>query len=111
MDREQIAALLLTGVLTAPVWMIGIVLCCGHGAGLIAGYNTASVKERERWNEKALCRGAGVLVLAILACLELSLAGAVLGSMPLLWTGLALTALAAAGGVIYLNTSRRFKKT
>ena len=110
MSGEQIAGLLLSGVVMMPVWILGAVLCCGRGAGLIAGYNTASAGKRERWNEKALCRGTGTLVLAITACIELSFAGAVLGRMPLLWTGLALTAAAAVGGVVYLNTSRRFTK-
>ena len=110
----------LADISTGPDWLlylvvalfavISLTLLLGRGSWLIAGYNTASAGKRERWNEKALCRGTGTLVLAITACIELSFAGAVLGRMPLLWTGLALTAAAAVGGVVYLNTSRRFKK-
>ena len=103
--------LIVCSITMAFFLLLGVIFSCGKGGSLIAGYNSSSSEEKAKYDEKALCRGAGVLVLAILACLELSFAGAVLGSMPLLWTGLALTALAAAGGVIYLNTSRRFKKT
>ena len=45
MSGEQIAGLLLSGVVMMPVWILGAVLCCGRGAGLIAGYNTASPEE------------------------------------------------------------------
>lgn len=57
------------------VW--GIVLCllvmsvlglCGKGSFLVAGYNTASKKEKARYDEKKLCRimGIGMLVIAII---------------------------------------------
>lgn len=47
--------------------VIGIlsgVLLSGHGKWLIAGYNTASEKEREKYDAKKLCRtvGAGLAV-------------------------------------------------
>ena len=48
--------------------VISIVLLSGRGANLIAGYNTASEKEKKNYNTKKLCRvvGAGMLVIAIL---------------------------------------------
>ena len=61
-----------------PVWILwtmviifailGIVLLTGHGAGLIAGYNTASQAEKDRYDEKKLCRviGSGILFIAVL---------------------------------------------
>lgn len=50
------------------VFIISIILLSGHGSGLIAGYNTASKKEKERINQKKLCRilGAGLLPIALL---------------------------------------------
>ena len=53
------------------VWAVVIViailsaaLLSGHGSWLIAGYNTASEKERKKYDKKKLCRtvGAGLAV-------------------------------------------------
>jgi uncharacterized membrane protein len=45
-----------------------IVLLSGHGAGLIAGYYTSSEKEKQKYNEKKLCRvtGLGMSVITVL---------------------------------------------
>lgn len=52
-----------------PDWVIWVVfiligilsaaLLSGHGKWLIAGYNTASEKEREKYDAKKLCRTVG----------------------------------------------------
>lgn len=110
MNMAQISTLLVTGILLAPGLIISIFLCCGKGAGLIAGYNTASAGEREKWDEKALCRGTGILLLTILACMELSILGAVLGVTPLIWAGIILLLISTACGLAYLNKGRRFKR-
>ncbi len=47
----------------AVLLIIGIVLCTGHGSWLLAGYNTMKKEEREKYDEKKLCRGAGILML------------------------------------------------
>lgn len=51
------AVFILIGILSA-------LLLSGHGKWLIAGYNTASEKEREKYDAKKLCRtvGAGLAV-------------------------------------------------
>lgn len=54
MSMEQVASFLVSSIFAVPVAIIGIVLCCGKGAFLIAGYNTASPEERAAYNEKAL---------------------------------------------------------
>ena len=48
--------------------ILSAVLISGHGSGLIAGYNTASKKEKAKYNEKRLCRtmGIGMAVIALL---------------------------------------------
>ena len=50
------------------LFVVSIILLSGHGSGLIAGYNTASKEEKERINQKKLCRivGAGLLPIAVL---------------------------------------------
>lgn len=43
-------------------------MICGKGSFLIAGYNTASKEEKERYDEKKLCRvmGLGMLIISLL---------------------------------------------
>ena len=57
------------------VWIIGIlfliislILISGHGASLIAGYNTAGRDEKNRYDTKKLCRvvGIGMAVITIM---------------------------------------------
>lgn len=45
-----------------------IALLSGHGANLIAGYNTASEEEKNKYNTQKLCRvtGAGMAVITML---------------------------------------------
>ena len=63
---------------TGPDWIVwigfiifavlSIVLLLGHGSWFISGYNTASKKEKEKYNEKKLCRtmGIGMSVITLL---------------------------------------------
>ena len=47
--------------------VISIIFLSGHGAGLIAGYNTASEEEKNKYDEKKMCRvmGAGMSVITV----------------------------------------------
>ena len=59
----------LIDTMNGPVWVvwavgvlcaaISLLLLSGHGSWLIAGYNTASKKEKEKYDEKKLCRVMG----------------------------------------------------
>ena len=110
MNMEQITSFLVSSIFAVPVIIMGIVLCCGKGAFLIAGYNTASPEERAAYDEKALCRAVGVLVLVIVGSVELFLLGAVLDMTALMWGGGILMAISTVFGIIYINTSRRFRR-
>ena len=110
MNTEQISAFLVSSIFAVPVIIIGIVLCCGKGAFLIAGYNTASPKEKASYDEKALCRATGVLVLAIVGSVEVLMLGLVLDMTALVWVGGVLIAVSTVFGLIYINTSKRFKR-
>ena len=57
------------------VWIVfvlfavfSIVLLSGHGSWLISGYNIASKEEKEKYDEKKLCRimGIGMSVITVL---------------------------------------------
>lgn len=58
-------------VLTGIFALLSVVLLSGKGGFLIAGYNTASVKEKTRYDEKRLCRvmGAGMSVITLILLL------------------------------------------
>lgn len=58
-----------------PIWIlvvlltiISVTLISGHASWIIAGYNTASKKEQEKYDRKRLCRtvGGGMLVITVL---------------------------------------------
>ena len=48
--------------------VLSIVLLSGHGSWFISGYNTASKEEKEKYDEKKLCRtmGIGMSIISIL---------------------------------------------
>jgi len=62
---------------TGPDWIVwivfaifvilGVILLSGHGANLISGYNTATKEEKEKYDEKKLCRviGGGLMAIAV----------------------------------------------
>ena len=110
MNMEQVASFFMASIFMVPVIILGIVLCCGKGAFLIAGYNTASSEEKAKYDEKALCRATGVLVLVIVGSVELLMLGAVLGMTSLEWVGGILFVLSTVFGLVYINKSKRFKR-
>ncbi len=110
MTTEQITFLIFFSVFAVPGLIIAAFLLCGNGADLIAGYNTASPEERAKWDEKALCRGVGVLLLLMLGCIELTGVGIVLDSDVLMWPGIVLLVPVTVGGLVYINKSKRFRR-
>ncbi len=68
----------LVDLATGPDWIVwiifvifavfSIVLLSGHGGWFISGYNTASKEEKEKYDEKKLCRimGIGMSIISIL---------------------------------------------
>ncbi len=52
-------------IMVAVFTILGIIFLLGKGSWLIAGYNTASAKEKEKYNEKKLCRSMGVMFLLL----------------------------------------------
>ena len=67
-DISQGSAEAILWIIFSLLFVISIIFLSGHGSGLIAGYNTASKEEKERINQKKLCRivGAGLLPIAVL---------------------------------------------
>ena len=90
--------------------LLGLVFSRGKGAFLIAGYNTASRAEKEKYDEKALCRFMGRLMFALAGTWVPIALSALVDRMWLLWLGLGLFFAVCIGGVVYMNTGRRFEK-
>ena len=48
---------------------LSIPLLAGRGAWLVAGYNTMAANQRERYDERKLCRATGCMLLGVsIAC-------------------------------------------
>jgi hypothetical protein len=90
--------------------ILGIVFMKGKGAGLIAGYNTASPAKQAEYDVKALCKFVGILMFIVAGCFLFAAIGALMENYDILNVGIAVFFASLVTGVIYANTGRRFKK-
>ncbi len=104
------AKMIVCGVLFLLFVILGIILLAGRGARLIAGYNTMSKEERERYDERALCRFMGRLMLFCAACMLVMGADEVWPGQGLWLIAVFLLFFGAVGAVVYANTGGRFLK-
>jgi hypothetical protein len=110
MSTSDLAALIITGALGALVIVCSIVLLTGRGSFLIAGFNTLSKTEQEKYDKIALTKFVGKILLPI----GILIPGmAFCGIYEIKWfpivfifTVLGLVIFA----VIYANTGKRFRK-
>jgi len=92
--------------------IVGIVIRVFNASGLIAGYNTASAAEQALYDERAMTRFVGNLLIAASVVL---LAG---GLLPLALGGPEIMAGASwllfmaiiIGAIVYMNTGKRFRR-
>ena len=90
--------------------ILGIVFFKGKGAGLIAGYNTASPAKKAEYDVKSLCRFVGILMFIMAVCFIVSAIGALFENDYVLEAGIFAFIISMIVGVIYANTGRRFKR-
>lgn len=90
---------------------LGIYMLQGKGGWLIAGYNTMSKEDKEKYDEEALCKATGKLILAIAFTIALITAGGLLEMNALMISGVVLMLVSIIFGMIYINTGERFKKS
>ena len=98
------------GIVVIPMIIMAIFLLNGKGAFLIAGYNTASKEEKTKYDEKALCRFVGLLLIVISFCMLLFPVGYYFEMAWLTYCGIAIIILGSIGAVVYANTGNRFRK-
>jgi len=97
-----------TAVFSVLFVALGFYIHSGKGWWLIAGYNMSSKNERGKYDEKALCKFIGKVVITIGVLLIPLGIKSVVG-----WYWIAFTVLVLAIGIfasVYSNTGNRFKK-
>lgn len=86
------------------ILFLGIIIRVFNASGLIAGYNTASAEEKAKYDERALTKFVGgLLIAASVILLARGILPAVAG---ISW---ALFMAIVIGGVVYMNTGERFR--
>ena len=101
----------LLGLLTLPLFIsLACVFLSGNGAGLVAGYNTMPLEKKHRYDEKAMCRFMGKMMLGLALSSGLWLLSGILGRLWLLFAGLGLFILVIFAGLVYMNRKGRFQK-
>lgn len=92
-------------------FLLGLLFSSGRGAGLIAGYNTMSAREKEKYDKKKLCKAMAKLMFALAACWAVLAAGLISQVKWLHWVGVALFLATVIIGVILMNKNdERFRK-
>jgi len=102
---------IIIGVIAVPFIIMAIFLLNGRGAFLIAGYNTMSDDKRAEYDEKALCKAVGWLLLSIVAPLILIPITVQFEIFWLLWLSIGFVTILPFAFVIYANTGNRFRKS
>jgi len=88
--------------------VLGLLLLSGRGAFLIAGYNAMSKSQKSLYNEKALCRVVGGIMLGICFSLLLLQLNTMYSIPALGIVGTILLFVFPIGGILYLNFGKRF---
>jgi len=98
------------GSVIALMIITGIFLLNGKGAFLIAGYNTMNKSEKVKYDEKAVCRFAGRLLIGLSVSFLLLPVGIYFETDWLMYIGIAFILAGTIGAAVYANTGNRFMK-
>ncbi|MDR0347370.1 MAG: DUF3784 domain-containing protein [Coriobacteriales bacterium] len=97
-------------IVVGSLLAMAVVLLNGKGAFLIAGYNTMSAREKATYDERALCRSMGKLMLAVTLAIALVFVALLIDQSWLLYSGIALSVVLPLGYLVYANTGNRFRR-
>ncbi|WP_412758857.1 DUF3784 domain-containing protein [Metabacillus fastidiosus] len=98
-------------VITVPFLIFAIVLSKGKGVFLLAGYNTMSESEKEKYKEGELCKFMSKIMYGICLGLLLIALSEQFKTQVLLIIGLIIVIGLPFFSIVYVNTGNRFKKT
>jgi len=101
---------IITGIIAVPFVVMAVFLLNGRGSFLIAGFNTMSDEKRAEYDEKALCKAVGWLLLLMAIFMLLFPLAIHLDLMWLFWLTFVPFIVLPFAFVIYANTGNRFKK-
>ena len=90
--------------------LFGIILSLGKGSFLIAGFNTMTKEEKEKYDVISLCKFFGKAMFSFDFCITLFLLSELLEMKILFNIGLALFFAITLFVLVYSNTGNRFKK-
>lgn len=103
------------GIITLLVTITGLLvlslyLLQGKGGFLIAGYNTLPKEEKKKYDEPALCKAMGKMMLAVTGSLLFFVLGAVLDKDWPFILGTVMMIATILVGMIYINLGNRYRK-
>ena len=101
---------IITGAIALPFVILSVFLLNGKGAFLIAGYNTMSDDKRVLYDEKALCKAVGKLLLSMAILMILFPIAVYFELTWLFWLSFIPFFILPFGFAIYANTGGRYKK-
>ncbi|MBM7698808.1 DUF3784 domain-containing protein [Kurthia huakuii] len=83
----------------------------GKGAFLIAGYNTMSADEKSHYNERALCRATGMMMLGLAISMALYIPGIVTNQGGWFIAGTVMMIACIVISLIYMNSSKKINRS
>ncbi|APH04929.1 DUF3784 domain-containing protein [Bacillus weihaiensis] len=89
--------------------VMGIIFSNGKGAFLIAGYNTMSKEEKEKYDSVALCKFMGKLMFALSFAMVFWLLAIIYSTNILFVVGFILFFIFLVFGLIYIGSSGKFQ--
>lgn len=104
------AELITLFIITLLFFILSIYLLQGKGGFLIAGYNTMPEDEKKNYDEAALCRAMGKMMMAITVCLLIFMIGPIIDTEWPFVIGSILMVAVIVVGLIYMRGGQRYKK-
>lgn len=90
--------------------VLGTIFSMGKGSFLIAGFNTMSKKEKEKYDTLSLCKFMGKYMFTVAFSISLFVFSDALEIKVLFNIGIALFWISTIFILFYMNTGNRFKK-
>lgn len=89
--------------------LIGTMLSLGKSPFFIAGFNTMSKEEKEKYDVISLCKFMGKFMFIIAFCISLFILSDIFMMKILFMIGIVLLVISIVFIIIYANTGNRFK--
>lgn len=99
---------IIAGCVIGVILILGIVLFSGRGTWLIAGFNMLPRKERERYDQRALCRFMGKFLFVTAGAVTLICASKIWPGYGFFTIGLTILLSAVVFVLLWINTGDRF---